>query len=58
VSAVILAFDRPVNPGNGVLEALAEIETRPKLPDVSWPDWILAELWDRGFKVVPLEAGD
>lgn len=48
------------NPGNGAREAL--IETALTLPNetsqndaAAWSDWILAELWARGFKVMPLE---
>lgn len=48
--------------GNGAREALIEVAL--DLPNTSdedaavWTDWILAELWMRGFKVVPLEPKD
>lgn len=54
--------ERAVNPptlGNGAREALIEIGT--ELPNATaedaarWADWLLAEFWSRGFKVVPLE---
>lgn len=51
----------PPNPGNGAREALIEIaETLPTTLDrpgaaLCWSDWLLAELWARGFKVVPVE---
>lgn len=56
--------DEPPNPGNGAREALNDIAgTLPStLKDSSdalcWADWILAELWVRGFKIVPLKPKD
>ena len=44
--------------GNGAREALTEIETADKTPTLCWADWLLAELYARGFKVVPVEASD
>ena len=51
---------RPPNPGNGAREALNDIAgTLPStLKDsddaLCWADWVLIELYARGFKVVPL----
>lgn len=62
MSAEIIDMPRrePVrNPGNGAREALIEVGFL--LPDTSpadaarWADWLLAEFWARGFKVVPVE---
>jgi len=45
-------------PGNGAREALIEVAL--DLPNTSdedarvWTDWLLAELWSRGFWVVPI----
>lgn len=48
------------NPGNGAREALIEVaNTFPyATPEGSmkWADYILAEFWARGFKVVPVEG--
>ena len=47
------------NRGNGAREAL--IDVGELLPNTStedaarWADWLLAEFWARGFKVVPVE---
>lgn len=59
MTAKIINF--PVaSPGNGAREAL--IETALTLPNdtgendaAAWADWILGELWMRGFKIVPME---
>jgi hypothetical protein len=54
-----LRASAPVRPGNGAREAL--IEVAETLPNTSredaekWADWVLAEYWLRGFKVVPIE---
>lgn len=47
------------NPGNGARQALIAVAL--SLPNdtgqndaEAWSDWILAELWSRGFKVVPV----
>lgn len=56
-----LAGRRPAeNSGNGAREALIELAlTLPNETErndaAAWSDWILAELWMRGFKVVPVE---
>lgn len=46
------------NRGNGAREALIDIAVY--LPNTSdaekWADWLFAELWARGFKVVPVDA--
>jgi hypothetical protein len=49
---------------NGAREALIEVgellrsaSTSPELTAI-WTDWLLAELWSRGFKIVPLESYD
>jgi hypothetical protein len=58
----VVAFPR--NPGNGAREALIAIaETLPSTLEspndaLCWSDWLLCELWDRGFKIVPLEPSD
>jgi hypothetical protein len=45
--------------GNGAREALIELGI--DLPNTStedaarWADWMLGEMWMRGFKVVPVE---
>ncbi len=45
--------------GNGAREALIEVGI--EMPNTSaqdaacWADWLLAEFWSRGFKVVPLD---
>lgn len=47
--------------GNGAREALTEmVKTfRDKAPDyICWADWVLSELWARGFKVVPIDDGE
>lgn len=48
------------NPGNGAREALIDLaltfnNTEP-IDAERWTDYILAELWARGFKVVPVAA--
>ena len=51
----------PRNKGNGAREALTAIETTPRdcmQGSLCWADWVLMELWLRGFKVVPLEQVD
>ena len=50
----------PRSKGNGAREALIEMEDwrAPRQAGLSWADWVLAELWARGFKVVPLEPSD
>lgn len=60
-NVVDLSKHRPApNPGNGAREALIDIalalpnDTRQAEAE-SWSDWILAELWAAGFKVVPLQ---
>lgn len=46
-------------PGNGAREAM--IDVGQALPNTStedaarWADWMLGEMWIRGFKVVPVE---
>lgn len=46
--------------GNGARDALIEIGV--DLPDTDagsaglWADWLLAEMWARGFKVVPVDG--
>lgn len=51
-------------PGNGAREALVEVASGrcpicgDKGTGGTWADWILAELWVRGYKVVPLSAAD
>ena len=58
----VIAFPDPK--GNGAREALIDIAWMlpSTLKDPSdalcWADWILAELWARGYKVVPIEPGD
>ena len=49
----------PPNPGNGAREALIEMfaSTNVKDPE-SFADCLLAEMWLRGFKIVPLEPSD
>jgi hypothetical protein len=63
MSAEIIDFPcgGPVrNPGNGAREAVVEIglelpnDTQRREAEM-WADWLLAELWIRGFKVVPVE---
>ena len=47
--------------GNGAREALTEIgiELPATYEDAErWADWLLAELWVRGFKAVPLDPDD
>jgi hypothetical protein len=47
------------NKGNGAREALTEVETASHdNGSLCWADWVLMELWRRGYKVVPLERGD
>lgn len=52
------------NKGNGAREALTEVETASNDTashdngSLCWADWVLMELWRRGYKVVPLERGD
>ena len=60
--ADVIAFPvKPQSVGNGAREALNDIAgTLPStLKDSSdalcWADWVLAELWERGFKVVPMD---
>jgi hypothetical protein len=45
--------------GNGAREATIDVAlglpNDTSLPDAEmWADWLLAELWARGFKVVPV----
>ena len=63
MTAHIIQFEpHKINAGNGARDALIAIaETLPGTIDhpddaARWTDWVLAELWDRGFKVVPLTA--
>jgi hypothetical protein len=58
---IVLRTERmELNRGNGAREALTDIGEH--LPNTStedaalWGDWLLAELWARGFKVVPVDA--
>ena len=44
--------------GNGAREALTDIETAYKWETLCWADWLLAELYARGFKVVPVGDDD
>jgi hypothetical protein len=60
VTAVLIQFPEPPK-GNGAREALIEtmktVEARV-IADWDAPaasDWILSDLWMRGFKVVPVE---
>ena len=45
--------------GNGAREALIEIamglDNTDEQAAAAWSDWLFAELWMCGFKVVPLE---
>lgn len=48
--------------GNGAREAAVDIALKlpndTTLPEAeAWSDWLLAELWNRGFKVVPVDVG-
>ena len=53
----------PPNPGNGAREALIEIgkdcpfHVQDNLA-AYWSDDVLIRLWERGFKVVPIEEKD
>lgn len=50
------------NLGNGARSALIEVAL--SLPNTdgtgaaSWSDWLLAELWTRGFMIVPLDGSE
>lgn len=48
-----------VHPGNGAREALVDLaltfENTTQGDAERWTDYILAELWARGFKAVPVE---
>jgi hypothetical protein len=52
--------DIPRNPGNGAREALIELaltfDNTGQDDAERWTDYILAELWARGFKVMPVGA--
>jgi hypothetical protein len=45
--------------GNGAREAVidigVELPSTTEADSALWADWLLAELWLRGFKVVPVE---
>lgn len=45
--------------GNGAREALTDVAADLPYTDQEaaekWADWVLAELWVRGFKAVPLD---
>lgn len=47
---------------NGAREALIDLALTSPAADGNdaewWADWLLAELWSRGFKVVPLDPID
>jgi hypothetical protein len=59
MTAEIVAFPVKTAPtGNGAREALIAIEVTPNATGLTWSDWLLAELWLRGFKVVPLDGVD
>lgn len=61
MTAEIVQFPTPAErTGNGAREALMEIEDwlYPRPEGISWADWVLMQLWERQFKVVPLELGD
>lgn len=66
MSAKIIFLTRQPPPdvprGNGAREAMIDIGTdlpRTSAEDAAcWTDWLLAELWVRGFKVVPLDPDD
>lgn len=55
-----LAEHRPVSSGNGAREALIDMaltlptDTNDREMEM-WSDWILVQLWLRGYKVVPFE---
>jgi hypothetical protein len=60
MSAEIIQIGDRRDPGNGAREAL--IDLAMTLPNdtgrndaAAWSDWILMELWDRGYKVVRLD---
>lgn len=64
VDVIDLNSRRPLpNPGNGAREALIEIgkdcpfHVQDDLASY-WSDDVLIRLWERGFKVVPLEEKD
>ena len=48
------------NRGTGAREALIDVAIdlpKTSLSDAEkWADWLFAELWSRGFKVVPVDA--
>lgn len=49
------------NRGNGAREAAIDIALKlpseTTLPESEvWADWLLAALWSRGFKVIPVDA--
>ena len=51
--------ENPTPKGNGAREALTDVERSfgdGETIGLSWADWILAGLWKRGFKVVPLDG--
>jgi hypothetical protein len=50
---VDLHVARAERKGNGAREALIDVPLQPRTAD-----WLLIELWVRGFKVVPIEGGD
>jgi hypothetical protein len=62
MTAEIVHLTPLVSHGNGARQALIAIaESLPCTDEMaanSWTDWLLAELWDRGFKVVPLVPRD
>jgi hypothetical protein len=60
MTAEVIAF--PVRAGNGAREVMiAHILECPNVSQAdaeAWADFTLADLWERGFKIVPLEDGD
>jgi hypothetical protein len=63
VTAKVIDFpcrEGPGNPGNGAREALIGLAltfaNTGQADAERWTDYILAEFWARGFKVVPVEG--
>lgn len=58
----VFVFPRRFNPGNGAREAMIEhileVEGVTQEDAETWADYTLADLWVRGFKVVPVERKD
>lgn len=62
----IVQFNRPINPGNGAVEALDQFfdndfwhhawNSRFGHTTLSETEFMLAWLWDKGFKVVPIDG--